>query len=317
MVFVSFEEQWARLLNIPNLDDFVKKYQLVIAPTWCPPHSTFNYLFPRVYPGKIVTTISSPRDLEYLPRISQSYLPVELYASNWVNPDLYRPRPHEVRDIDILMVANFGIYKRHFALFKALSQIDEPLRVVLVGQPNGKRTSDVLMAEAEAYGVADTVELKERVSNDELVDLLCRAKTSIILSKREGSCVAVVESMFADTPVGILEEATIGSKVFVNDQTGRLLRSNKLVEDLVDFVRDSSQFSPRQWVVDNGIDCHGSSERLNVFLKELTQSRGETWTRDIYVHHWRPDPQILKDEEREQMASEARSIKEAFGVQIG
>jgi len=45
-----------------------------------------------------------------------------------------------------------------------------------------------------------------------------------VLSRREGSCVVVAESMFADTPVALLDNAVIGSRAFINDQTGRFSR---------------------------------------------------------------------------------------------
>src|SRR6185295_6788336 len=55
IIFISFEDQWARLLHARNLAEFAKKYTLIVSPTWCPPHSLVNGLFPAVYPGTIFT----------------------------------------------------------------------------------------------------------------------------------------------------------------------------------------------------------------------------------------------------------------------
>ena len=40
-----------------------------------------------------------------------------------------------------------------------------------------------------------------------------------------GFCVAVVETMFAGTPLGIYQDAIIGSRVFINPHSGRFLLS--------------------------------------------------------------------------------------------
>ncbi len=56
---------------------------------------------------------------------------------------------------------------------------------------------------------------------------LCRARASVILSRREGSCVVVAESLFADTPAALLENAEVGSRAFINASTGRLLRDQQ------------------------------------------------------------------------------------------
>src|SRR5882762_12042868 len=64
VVFVSFENQWARLLWNCNLKEFAESYTLVISPTWSPPHSLINCLFPAAYPGTIFCLISNTRDLD-------------------------------------------------------------------------------------------------------------------------------------------------------------------------------------------------------------------------------------------------------------
>ncbi|OVE82313.1 hypothetical protein BVY04_01335 [bacterium M21] len=314
IVFISFEEQWARLLQCSELEGFAERYQLVISPTWSPPQTTFNCMFPRVYPGKIVTLISNERDMQYFPSMSPDYVPVELYASSWVQPETFTPMPFETKDIDLIVISNFGLYKRHFELFKALREMPVPLKVVCVGQANGGRSAEVLMNEAAAYGVADRIDLRESVSNEELLDLLCRAKTSAIFSRREGSCVVVVESMFADTPIGLFEDAGIGSKVFINEQTGRLLSHRNLADDLYEFVQMAQGYSPRKWVMENGVSCHGSTTKLNAFLKEFALAEGAEWAQDIYAQHWRPNPLVIDPDEALIAAKEAQTIYERFGI---
>jgi glycosyltransferase involved in cell wall biosynthesis len=314
VVFISFESQWEKLLQLgrERLAAFASEYQLVLAPTWSPPHSLTNLVFPRLYPGTLPCTISNLVDLEIFPRLHTSYQPVRLFASSWVNPSLYQTRPRVERDIDLLMIANFGRYKRHHALLSALAKIPpaQRPRVTLVGQPHGDRTAEVLLAEMDHFGVRDSITLKSRISDAEVVDILCRSRAAIITSLREGSCVAVVEAMMADTPLALLEGAHIGSSAFINEQTGRWLSQKNLAADLLKFITESDRFSPRAWLLEHGVECAASTQTLNTHLKQLSPA----WTRDIAVHHWRPDPQLLDEAARTEAESAAIQLKEDLGL---
>ena len=317
VVFVSFEYQWMRLLCHCDLEQFAKRYLLIVAPTWSPPHALFNSVFPVVYPGPIFSLISNRADLEIFPRFSRNNLMVPLFASNWVNPDWYAPVPFEQKNIDLLMLANFGKYKRHHALFRALRDMPRSLKVVLIGQHNGKRSRAVLLAEAAAFGVADRFELRENASDADLNEAMRRAKVSLILSRREGSCVAVVEAMFANTPVGLLADAAIGSRVFINEATGRFLQHENLGAQLTQFIAEAQRYAPRKWVLENNVSCFGSTQTLNRILKEHQLAAGQEWTVDLAPHHWRPDPQLIQATDRARLKPEFADAKQRFGVELG
>jgi glycosyltransferase involved in cell wall biosynthesis len=316
VVFVSFEDQWARLLWNCNLKGFAESYTLVLSPTWSPPHSLINYLFPAAYPGPIFCLISNTKDLNILPRLSKRYVMVPLFASSWVNPDLYKPLPFEKKDVSIFMLANFGKYKRHFLLFKALRDMPASVRVLLIGQDNGDRTCGSIMAEARAYGVQNRFELLVNATNSTVLDAFCRSKTTVILSHREGSCVAVVESMFANTPVGIFEDAEIGSRVYINESTGRFLKHRNLGDQLLDFIASAHKYSPRAFAEEN-VSAYRSTETLNDTLKAHALAMDQEWTQDIAIHHWRPDPQLLSARDRAQMQPTYDDIETRFGITLG
>jgi glycosyltransferase involved in cell wall biosynthesis len=317
VLLVSFEYQWFRLLQVPDLEDFASRYTLVLAPSWSPPHSPGVCVFPARFPSGIFTLISHENDLKILPRLSPKFVVVPLYASNWVNPDLYQPVPFENKDIDIFVASSFARYKRHFVLFRALRKMPRTLRIRLVGQPVGARNAASLLREAKDYGVADRFEFLENVSDEEMCRTFCRSKISLILSRREGSCVSVVESMLADTPVGILQEAQIGSRVFLNRRTGCLLNESSLARQLMRFLEEAQGYSPRQWALDNRICCFGSTQVLNRFLKQRALDEGRPWTQDIAVHHWRPDPRLVFQEDRARLQRAYDDIHARYGLQIG
>ena len=320
LVFISFESQWQKLLSLgpDRLAAFAEDYDLVLAPTWSPPHSPVNLVFPRLFPGALPCTISNLADLEILPRLHGSYQPLRLFASSWVNPALYQPRPRGDRDIDLVMVANFGRYKRHHVLFSALAKLpaDKRPKVTLIGQPHGHRTVETLEREMTAYDVRAGITLRSRVSDAEVVDTLCRSKTALIASLREGSCVAVVEAMMADTPVALLEGAHIGSSAFLNEHTGRWLNEQQLHEELPVFIKESDRYSPRSWLLDHGVHCHASTEVLNTTLKAAALAAGRPWTRDLFGHHWRPDPILLKTEDQHASAQERQAIEQRWGLSL-
>src|SRR5262249_6544154 len=107
VLFISFEGQWVKLLNQANVGDFADRYTLVISPS-SSPHNFINYAFPKAYPDPIFTLISNPHDRDVLSRVSSRLIVVPLYASHWVNPDLYRPLPKAERPYDLIMVASWG-----------------------------------------------------------------------------------------------------------------------------------------------------------------------------------------------------------------
>ena len=168
VVYISFEYQLLPLLQIPNLSEFARDYSLVVIPVWSPPHCLVNYLLPEIYPDPVIWTINMQRDLDDLARIAPKNTIVPLLCSNWVNPALLKPRPFHEKDIDILIVANWGKYKRHHVFFDALRELPASTRVLLVGHSDGQRTDEVLRAEAATFGVAGRFELRQRVKHREV-----------------------------------------------------------------------------------------------------------------------------------------------------
>lgn len=315
VLFVAFEKEWIKLLAARDVGGLADRYRIVIAPS-SSPHNFVNYAFARAYPGEIFSLISNPRDLDVLPRVSTRLTVVPLYASHWVNPELFDPLPRAERSYDLVMIASWGKVKRHHALFAALRAMPESLRVLLVGQDQEGRTANTIRDLSRWYGVEHRVTLLANQPYTTVVQLLCRARASVVLSKREGSCVVVAESMFADAPVAVIEDATIGSRAFINDQTGRLLRERSLSRDLYDFVHAADEFRPRAWAERN-ISCFVSTRVLNDALKQRAVSRGESWTQDIAPLQWSPNPTLVRAEDACRLAQERADLEKRHGVRIG
>jgi glycosyltransferase involved in cell wall biosynthesis len=315
VLFVSFESEWLKLLRHGQARAVAGRYDLVLAPSGSP-HNPISYVFSAAFPGSIFTLISHAEEEELFGRISSRYVAVPLYASSWVNPDLVRPRPRAERDVDLVMVANFAKFKRHYALFKALRTMPRRLRILLVGQDQDARTGATILQTARCYGVADRFELVCNAPWEAVAEALGRARASVILSRREGSCVVVAESLFADTPAALLRTAKVGSRAFLNAQTGRLLHEGNLAAQLTAFIAEADRYRPRDWALAH-ISCFRSSAILNERVKRCTLARGGEWTRDLAPMCWRPDPVLVREEDRRAMQAACDDFQDRYGIAVG
>jgi hypothetical protein len=316
VLFIAFEEMWIKLLKPANYRELGERYTVVLSPSCSPPHVLSTYAFPAIFPGPVFTLISHPKDLDYFSQMSPNLIAVPLYASSWVNPELFQPLPKNERAYDLLMVANFAKVKRHQAFFGALRSMPRDMRILLIGQNQDGRTADTIRESARWYGVADRFTLLSNQPYRAIPKAYCNARASVMLSKREGSCVAIVESLFADTPAAMLQEAGIGSRVFINDETGRFLDGQHLARDLTEFVQNADRYQPRQWAEQN-ISCRHSSDVLNDILKQKSLDLGHDWTQNIAPMQWAPDPGYMGTADRQRLEAERRDIQRRFGLDIG
>ncbi|MES2597083.1 MAG: glycosyltransferase [Verrucomicrobiota bacterium] len=317
VIFISFEHQWAQLLRLPEVEQLAKDYTLVVSPTWSPPHTPLNVIFPELWPQPVHCLISHDDDMTTLPRLSSNYRMIPLLASSWVNEEVFNPRTKDDRDLDLVMVANFAPFKRHVRFFQALRKMPPDLRILLIGQKDGNRDEKDVLREAEAFGVRDRFELRVSMPHPQVLESLARARASIVLSKREGSCVAVAESLFADTPVGLVEGAHIGSSRFINEQTGRFLREDHLAEDIMALIESAATLQPRKRALRDGIGTRRSSEILNEHLKAHALATGQKWTCDVARLQWCPNPKRLDDADEAWADETHAAITQRFGVMIG
>lgn len=319
-LFVSFEYNWLRLLRFGDLEQLSRDYDLVLAPSYSPPHDLAFLIAARLWPGALFTTLSNFDDAEAFTRMSPKVRPIRLLASNWVDSDTVAPRSEIPKQFDIAVPGTFAPVKRHFVLFRALRKMDSSVRVLLLGRAFGPNSSrELLERQARLYGVGDRISVKEgppRASWMPMLRALMSAKISLVLSMQEGSNVSVVESMFADVPVGVVEGGRVGSKAFINNQTGEFLRPERMAEDLTVFLARHRDYRPRAWALENGISCRESSRTLNASLKDWALQNGRPWTVDLLPMNWRPDPEYMSRAEAESLRDEYQRFETAYGVRV-
>src|SRR5262249_13234194 len=232
LLYLTFEDHWLRLLQSGKVPAIARRYDLLLGPSTSPPPSRELLLTLRLWPGRLFSLLSNFKDAGLLRVLSPKLTPVPLLASSWVDPDAFVPHLGGPKDYDIAMLAHFDPVKRHWLFFEALRGLPRRFRVLLMRVPLGGRTEKDLLAEARVFGVQGRFDLVVRPSRDEVMAGLARARTSLVFSRQEGACIAVAESLFADTPVGLFKDARIGSKAFINGRTGMLLPPRGLPQHL-------------------------------------------------------------------------------------
>jgi glycosyltransferase involved in cell wall biosynthesis len=315
VLYVSFEHNWLRLIEHYDLPKLMERYFVVVASSWSPPDFAVLWALANIGPDPIFLQISNQADMEMHQLFQHNIQALPIMASDWINPEFYRPRPQHERQIDILMVAGWSTLKRHWLLFRALRKMRRDLRVVLIGQNSEGRTADDVWHEAKAFGIADRIEIVRDVAIERVTSHQCNSKISVVLSAREGSSVVVAESFFADAPVAMMYNAHIGSRAYINSQTGVLIRPKTMAAQLSELVERSASYGPRAWAMAN-ITCFHSTSKLNSPLREYCSERGMPWTRDIVPFCWRPDPIYVNDTDDSRMKSAYRDLYGRHGVVV-
>jgi glycosyltransferase involved in cell wall biosynthesis len=313
VLYVSFEYNWLRLVAHHDAGAVLDDYYLVGASSWTPTDYATISAFAGLSEDPIFVGVSNLADMGPIGLMRPVAEPVAILASDWVNPAYYEPRPHDQRSIDVLVVANWTRVKRHWLLFEALREMPRNARVVLVGRNAPGRTEKEIRAEARAFGVRQDLELHTNLTIDEVTALQCDARISAIFTHREGSCVAVPESLFADAPVAMMAEAHIGSKAYINRQTGVLLGRRRLARQLRRFWEESGRYNAREWALRN-ISCAATTRRLNAILRGWARRTGRPWTEDIAPMCWRYVPSYVNAADEARLAPAVERLRRRHGV---
>lgn len=315
VLYCSFEYNWMRLIANYDARAVLSDYLLIGASSWSPIDFAPLASLAGLSSDPSFIGISNLADVDAYRIMHPVVEPLPILASDWVDPDFYTPKPHREREIDILMVAHWGRFKRHWLLWEALRGMPRNLRVVLVGRNHPGRTDREMREEARSFGVRQDLEFVINVPAERVAELQCNARVSTNFSDREGSCVSVVESLFADSPVAMMHDAHVGAKRYINSKTGVLLHRKGIARQMSRFLEESERFSPREWAV-RETGCHITSARLNSILRDYSVRAGLPWTQDIEPLCWRYVPTYLDPSAKERMAPAVDQLRTRHGVEL-
>lgn len=315
VLYSSFEYNWMKILAGKKVGNFFRDYILVGASSWSPSDYAVFANLCGLSRDPAFIGISNPADIPQYRVFSPAIEPVPLMACDFLDPDFFQPRPHSKRTIDILMVAHFARWKRHWLLFEALRHMPRSLRVVLIGRQAPGRTEKELRAEARAFGAPQDLTILSALEIDQVMRYQCDARLCVSFSKREGSCVAVTEALFANAPVAMMRDAHVGARTHINPETGRLVRRENLHYQLAEMLERSSMYSPRAWACQH-ITAQQSSKKLNAILKGHSTRTGRPWTRDLAPLCWRYVPLYLQANDKKRLRPGVEKLRERHGIML-
>jgi glycosyltransferase involved in cell wall biosynthesis len=314
VLFVHFEYNLLRLLGGLDTDELkwlTENYRLVVSTSWSPTEfSTLAWLLSRV-PENLLVSPCNRLDVEKLQTFNDRIHCTNFLPCDWTNADLYAPKGYADRTTDIVMVANWGGFKRHWEFFYILKDLPADLKIVCIGQSEGGRDISFIRKQAAQFNVPQQIEFHQSLRIEEVGKHMCNAKVSLIFSRREGCCVAAAESIVAGCAMGMRSDAYVGSLAHINSETGMLLRPGRLAEDIKTLLDIAKTLRPREWAVRNCGHLE-SGRKLNEQLKREEEAAGRPWTRDISTMHWRPFARYSLPEERERSFEAYRQLHQKF-----
>jgi len=302
LLALYFEYNLFRLVEgVADLATLNQEFDILLCTSWSPTnYALLAYALSKTT-GTLFLQAANNADGSKLEAFHPHLKCVPGLACDWVNPAVFQPKPHSDREYDFVMVANWAPFKRHFEFFNALSHMPKSLRIALIGQKEGDYTQDHIRKLAKDLGATQQIDFFESIPIEEVRRIQCNSKAAVILSRREGGCVAAVEALFANTPLGMREDAHVGSLAHVNASTGRRLSVKRPMHaELMALLESAPKLKPRQWAIEN-ISCHQTLAKLNHFLKDRSTSEGQPWTQDLLPVAWSPYPTYLHEADRERM----------------
>lgn len=266
----------ARRFNLPKI---AERYYIVLEPDWsgyCDP----NILSYCRYPFPVFVQAFEPRDAEFIRTTNSNLVSVPVSANWWIDHRLFYPIVRAKKDIDVVMVAGWGRYKRHAAFFAALRKLrraNHRLRVLLLGYPLDVNR-DAILQLANSYGIADQIETEEWVPYEKMNEQINRAKTCMIWSRREGVNRAIIEAMLASVPCIVRDGFNYGYHYpYINSQTGCYSTESNLPQTLIRMVKEYESYSPRDWVTSH-MTCQHATRILSDAIAQSAATRNEPWS---------------------------------------
>lgn len=268
-------------LRLFDLEKVCARYHLVLEPSWsgyCNP----DVLCYRYVDAPIFVQAYEPRDRSFIDGLRSNLVAIPTSNNWWVDHRMFVPLPGVRKDIDVIMVAGWGNYKRHARFFQALSALRRRgvrMSVALVGYPLGFSADD-LRSMASHYGIADQIAWHENLSQPEVNALLNRSKVNVLWSRKEGVNRAIIEGMFADVPCIVRAGFNYGyAYPYINDATGRYATEDELPDLLVRMVEQHDRFAPRGWVMEH-MSCQ---ESTRIVERTMTAHLREAWSDGLAV----------------------------------
>jgi glycosyltransferase involved in cell wall biosynthesis len=314
VLLMTFEYNWVRLLLGLSPEEFCwidQHYDLVFSTSSSPTSFAGLILAASLVSGTVYVQACNQDDYALIERIHPRLKCLPTMPCDWIHSGLHQPKPHSERTFDFIMVAMWAPVKRHWDFLEALLLLPPNLRVVLIGTHDGHHTHHHIRQLADEIGVKQELVILDSIPIEEVARYQSDSKISVIMSRREGCCVAAVESLFAGCALALRDDAHVGPLAYINDQTGRRLRPDCIAQDLLKLLADSVNTRSREWALEH-VSGNASWIKVNNMLKVESVKHGRPWNRDIIEPQWRPHPTFLRSSDQEELRPAYDELHQRF-----
>jgi len=307
VLFVMVNDTIRLLHTGMNLSKLLNNYTLVFEPSWS------SYCHPDLleytrWSEEIFVLSAEENDFAFLNRLGANLVPVSLGPCDWVDPRAAVPYLDNPKEYDIVMNSNWGPWKRHYVLFDMLRKSQKHYKVALIGSPwFSASTRHDIERLVSYYGVASQVAIFDSIPYQQVMEITCRSRVSVLLSLKEGSNRAIAESIFCNVPVLALSNHVGGIRKNIVPETGILAEQTNLESAIAKLAE--SDIRPREWGLEH-ISCFKSTEKLNSVLREHALRQGRPWTEDIAARSNSPESSYASSQDKSRFSSWNEGLKD-------
>jgi glycosyltransferase involved in cell wall biosynthesis len=285
VLIINYSYYFTLLIKFFDVQKVLSKFHLILEPSWAGLCET-NILAYTKYDFPIFLQVYEERDRLFIEQLDSNIIPISVGPSWFINHTNFNaPEPHLLKDIDVIMVAAWAVFKRHRAFFKAVSPLlkeNSNLNITLVGYPVDMSKQEILKL-AEYYGLENNVHIYEWIKPEEVAALQRRAKSNVLWSKFEGNNRAIIEGMFCGSPVIMREGHNYGEQYeFINEFTGCFANESNLTQRLQQILKSHRKLNPRKYVLENR-NCVSATSIMNQTIKDYEKSQGRKWEGELAI----------------------------------
>jgi glycosyltransferase involved in cell wall biosynthesis len=250
IIIIKYSYYFSLFIKLFDVEKIAENYHIVLEPSWAG-FSDPNILIYTLLKTPVYVMTYEERDRLFLERINTNLIPVGIGPSWWVDQSIFNNDLYVKKDIDIVIIASWAKFKRHYYLFKTFAKLKRSghkLKIAMAGYPGDYKLNDIKEL-AEIFELNDQIQYFEWLPPVEVSELLQRSKINILWSRFEGNNRSIIEGMFCNTPCIIREGHNFGDKYpYINKQTGMEANENNLAETILSMLSNYDEFSPRDYV---------------------------------------------------------------------
>lgn len=281
VILLKYSYSFPLFMKIFDIEKIAKKYFIVLEPSWNG-YFDLNILCYHLASEPVFVQTQEPSDYKFLESIRTNLIPVNMGTNWWVDYNVFRPLNME-KEIDVIMVASWANFKRHYKFFRILREIKkhgQSIRVVLVGYPI-QRTLEEIREQAEYFHVDDQIEFYEWLTPKEVNVQMNRARINLVWSRFEGNNRVILEGLFANIPFILREGFNYGYKYhFVNNETGVYANEDNLADTISYVLSNTHRFAPRKWAM-RSMTYEIATRELFKAIRKKAYSVGEKFDEEM------------------------------------